>query len=376
MMRIILTGGGTGGHVTPAIAIGEELRSEYPSSEILFIGRRGGKENEAVTAAGIHLETVEIRGLERRLSTDNFKAAVMAVKAYKRSKEIIKEFRPDVIVGTGGYVSWPVVRAGQTLGIATVIHESNVYPGLVTRLLAKRCDKVLLNNSKAAEALRCADTLTVGNPIRTDFSRISREEARRKLGARQSDTVIVSFGGSGGAEMMNDVVTEVMRKYTATKQSILHIHATGRAYYEKYSGRIATSDTKSRIMPFIHNMPEMLRAADIAITRCGALTLSELCYVGLPAILIPSPNVTDDHQRKNGEVIAKEGGAVMIEEKDLDTQRLLREIVRLERDKALRNQMSKCIEKFANFTARKDCCNAIADAIRNHSAKKKRYNSP
>jgi UDP-N-acetylglucosamine--N-acetylmuramyl-(pentapeptide) pyrophosphoryl-undecaprenol N-acetylglucosamine transferase len=371
-MKIILTGGGTGGHVTPAVSIGEEIRSTVPNTEILFIGRRGGKENEAVTSAGMRVETVEIRGLKRSASLANLKSAYLAVKAYCSAKKIIRAYSPDVIVGTGGYVTWPVVRAGQALGIPTVMHESNVTPGLVTRLLAKGCNKVLLNHAEAAKALPRANTVVTGNPIRTDFGRITRDEARRRLGASPSDTVIVSFGGSGGSDRMNDVITEVMRTYTSKRGNIIHIHATGRSYYEKYSGRIAKSGTRSQILPFINNMPQLLCAADIAITRCGALTLSELSCVGVASILIPSPNVTDDHQRKNGELMANGGGAVLIEENDLTPDRLKTEIQRLERDGALRTRMSKCIEKFANRDARRLCCEHIVGVVKNASVQRSR----
>ena len=369
-MKIILTGGGTGGHVTPAVAIGEEIRSAVPNTEILFIGRRGGKENETVTSAGIRVETVEIQGLKRSMSLTNFKSLYLALKAYRSAKKIIRAYSPDIIVGTGGYVTWPVVRAGQTMGIPTVIHESNVTPGLVTRLLAKGCDKVLLNHADTAKALPRANTTVTGNPIRTDFGRITREKARSTLGASPSDTVIVSFGGSGGSDRMNDIITEVMRDYTSKRDNIIHIHATGRSYYEKYSGRITKPGTRSRIVPFINNMPELLCAADVAITRCGALTLSELSSVGVASILIPSPNVTDDHQRKNGELIAAGGGAVLINESELTSARLKDEIQRLMRDGSLRARMAKCIEKFANQDARRICCEEIVGVVKSASSKR------
>ena len=367
-MRIILTGGGTGGHVTPAIAIAEEMKKIDKECKILFIGRDGGRENDAIKRSGFEYTTISVSGLRRSVSPQNCKALFLAIKAYASARRILKAFKPEIVVGTGGYVTWPVVRAAQSLGIPTVIHESNAVLGLATRLLSKRCDKVLINHESCASMLKkSVPYAVVGNPIRTDFGRISRSEARQSVGVKDTDTFIVSFGGSGGSEKMNEVVISVMENYSSKQKNLYHIHATGEAYYEKFSGRIKTVGKKCEIIPYIHDMPTMLRAADIVITRCGALTLSELSCVGVASILIPSPNVTADHQLKNGRVISKEGGAVLIEEKDLTVNSLKDAIARLSSDKALRARMSKCIEKFAIPNSRELCVREILSLRAKHA---------
>ena len=302
-MRLLLCGGGTAGHIIPALAVAEELRRREPKSEILFVGREGGLENEHIKKSGFKQKTLRVYGLKRSFSLDNLTRVREAIKARGEAKKIINEFRPDVILGTGGYVCWPVISAGKRMKIPTAIHESNVYPGLTTKLLAKKCDKIMLNREETKKYLNSGiSTVTVGNPIREDFEKISRKNARQKLGVSEKEILIVSFGGSIGAEVMNDVVTETMKEYTSREKDIKHIHATGRRYYEKVKGELGEANLgKCKIISYIDDMPTALMAADIVICRCGAMTLSEIAEAGVASILIPSPNVTNNHQYKNAE---------------------------------------------------------------------------
>ena len=364
-MKIIFAGGGTGGHVAPAVALAEEINRRDGINEILFVGRAGGNENKMIKNAGFDLEELRIYGIERRLTGRNIKNLIAALKAMSRSKQIIKDFAPDAIVGTGGYVCWPIIKAGQKLNIPTYIHESNVFPGLATKSLSAKCRRVFLGHEKTAEYLpKTVATKTTGNPIRKDFSTISRSYARAKLGLREKNVFIVSFGGSGGSALLNDHLISLMRNFSAKNDKIVHIHATGAKYYEKYKSEIKNiRDAGCKILPYIDDMPLYLKAADIVICRCGAMTLSEIASASCASILIPSPNVTNDHQRKNGELLASANAAIMIEEKDLTEESLASALKRLYKNPQERQKLSKCIEKFAICDAQKTIINDIFSDI-------------
>ncbi|MBQ8321049.1 MAG: undecaprenyldiphospho-muramoylpentapeptide beta-N-acetylglucosaminyltransferase [Clostridia bacterium] len=346
-MRIILCGGGSAGHINPALAIAEEVKLREPKSEILFICREGGFENGMVKKAGIPIKHIKISGIQRRLTLKNIKNILGAMEAIKRAKEIIGGFSPDAVVGTGGYVSWPVIRAAQMMKIPTVIHESNCSPGLTTKLLAKKCTRVLINHKETANLLNRKNNIqVVGNPMRKDFTRLSRIEARQKLNIRKDEIYILSFGGSLGAERLNDTVISFMKEESESNKKLRHLHATGKRYYEKNEGT-KFANGKKKIVPYIENMPLHLSAADIVICRSGAVTLSEIALVGVTAILIPSPNVTDNHQYKNAKVIADSDACVLIEEKDLTKEVLREKIYVLINDKNRRDDIAKRVKKFA-----------------------------
>ncbi len=348
-MRILLTGGGTAGHTNPALAIAEYIRASDRNAEILFVGRCGGEENKAVTAAGFELREIEIRGLVRRLSLENAKRIALALRAVRSAKDIIRGFKTDAVVGTGGYVAFPCLWAAKALGVPTLVHESNATPGIVTKAVAGKCDRVLINLDGAREHLRRRDNVvTVGNPLRMDFERIDRRSARQRLGIRPSELFILSFGGSGGSEKMNEACIALMKSYSLHNRSIRHIHASGSRYYERYSvnePELCKGKNGCRILRYIDNMPTLLSACDLAITRCGALTLSELSCSCTPAILIPSPNVTDNHQYKNALYFKECSAAVLLEENEL-SERSLTDCVRalMDNDKT-RKEMSESIKK-------------------------------
>ena len=353
-MKIILCGGGTAGHINPAIAVAEEIKKQSPKAEILFIGRDGGKENDLVIKAGLELKTVKIQGLKRTLSVDNIKRVLCAIKAKGEAKKIIKSFAPDVILGTGGYVCWPVITAGHSLGISVVIHESNVSPGLTTKLLSSTADLVLLNHKETEKYLnKKVKTKVVGNPLRADFKSINREQARSKLRLSKNEILITSFGGSIGAQKLNEVVLEVMEKYSSKEKDIRHIHAMGKRYFPENVSSI-NKYPRCRILPYISNMPQLLLASDIVICRSGAVTLSEIAEVGVASILIPSPNVSDNHQFKNAKHLADSGAATLIEEKNLTSAALISIIKDLKNDENGRKKQAKKIKAFATPNSAKD----------------------
>ena len=329
-MRVLLCGGGTAGHVMPAIAIGEIIEKSFPGSVIAFAGRDSGDENRAYEATGHRLYTLEISGIKRSISINNIKSIIKLIKSGRIARGIIKDFHPDLIIGTGGYVCYPFIRQGQRLGVRTAMHESNVFPGLVTRLVGMRCDSVMLNLEGTKKYLKASvNTAVVGNPTRASFGAISKLAARKRLGIRDGEILVVSFGGSLGAELLNKTMAEMILKYTVNDKRIRHIHSTGRAHYEAFKNRypeLLESCSKAKILPYIDDMPTALTAADLAITRSGAITVSELCRCGTPSILIPSPNVTANHQFINADYVRAHGAARMIEEKELSARRLFEEV--------------------------------------------------
>ena len=355
-MRLLLCGGGTAGHINPAIAIAEELRDRDKQSKILFIGREDGLENEAIIKAGFDLKTIRASGLKRSISVKNIKSIFLSLRALITASKIIEDFSPDIILGTGGYICWPVITAGRLKGVSTVIHESNAYPGLTTRLLAKQCDLVLLGVASTKELLpKNVKTVFVGNPLRKDFKTTSYERARATLGIKKDDTFILSFGGSLGAKKINDVVVDVMKNYSSNQRDIVHYHATGRRYFEDYTeSDLNIKNTKCKILPYIENMPIMLCGADIVICRSGAMTIAELSQVGTVAILIPSPNVTENHQYKNAKALFAKNAAVLIEEKELSSEGLTSEIMDIKNDKIGRKIKAKNIKAFSTPNSAKN----------------------
>ena len=363
-MKVLLCGGGTAGHVMPAIAIAEILEKEFPDVTVAFAGRVNGSENSAYSKTKHRLYTVDICGIKRSLNIRNFKSFAKILKSGKAARRIIKEFQPDVIIGTGGYVCFPFLRQGQRMGIRTVMHESNVAPGLVTRILGPKCDKLLLNLDGTKKYLKRKDnTLVVGNPTRKSFGAITRSEARRRLSIPDGKRLIVSFGGSLGADTLNTAILGFIEGVVLRRDDIFHIHATGRQYYKQISeSHSSTLKQKQsiRILPYIEDMPTVLRAADIAITRSGAITVSELSKCATPSILIPSPNVTANHQFINAEYMVSKGAAIVIEEKDLTPQRLSDEVISLLTSRAKMHRMSVC----AKNVCVKDTDALIVSAIR------------
>ena len=366
-MKVLLCGGGTAGHVMPAIAIAEIIEKNFPNSVIAFAGRKGGIENDAYKRTGHRLYEIEISGIKRSLSFNNIKTFIKVIKSGRIARGVIKEYKPDLIIGTGGYVCYPFIRQGQLLNIKTVIHESNVYPGLVTKLLSRRCKKVMLNLEGTRKYLRKTDnTIVVGNPIRSTFNTITKREARRLLGIKDRQILIVSFGGSLGSEVLNKTVCELIRQYTINNKSLVHIHSTGKANYSDIRSEypdLFNHNENVKILPYIENIPTVLTAADIAITRSGAMTITELCRSRTASILIPSPNVTANHQLVNAQYMKKIGASSLIEEKELSCDSLKKEISKLlSSDDKLKSMADNAYRAYPKSTE-KSIINAVNNVL-------------
>lgn len=356
-MRVIMTGGGTGGHVNPALSIAEIIKRNEPDSEIIFVGTKRGIENKLVPAAGYELRHVDVRGIRRSFSLSNIKALALAVTSPYKAKKLIREFKPDIVIGTGGYVCWPVVKAASMMGIPCALHESNAIAGVAVKMLQDKVDRIYLNFEATGRTLRCPEKLLkVGNPLPSGFTRISREEARAKLGIEgKYDKVILSYGGSLGAEKVNEAVLKLMKSYSSKHPEVLHIHATGAIEKEIAAAQFKKMGLEKygnlQLVEYIYDMPDKMAAADIIICRAGALTVSELAAAGKCPIFIPSPNVTENHQYKNAKVLADAGAAFVFEESELanSTDVLINAVADLlsEEGEEERRLMAERIREFA-----------------------------
>ena len=354
-MKIVLTGGGTGGHVNPAIAIADTVKRHEPSSEISFVGTPRGIENKLTSDAGYPIYHVDIQGLKRKLTLSNIKTLYLTVTSPMKARKLLRELKPDIVVGTGGYVCWPMIKAASEMGIPTALHESNAVPGAAVKMLAPFVDRIYINFEESAEYFSDKSKLyRVGNPLRSGFSGMSREEGRRRAGIPDKyKYVVLSFGGSLGADMVNEAVLDMMRDFTAKRDDVYHIHATGAiekdAAAEGFRARGLEGCENIRMSEYIYNMPELMAAADLVICRAGAITVSELAMSGKCVVFIPSPNVTNNHQYKNADVLRDAGAAELIEESGLDARPLAgvaAELLSPDGDDR-RETMSRNIRKFA-----------------------------
>ena len=357
-MRVLVTGGGTGGHVNPALAIANTIKKNIPDAEIAFVGTVRGLENQLVPKAGYKLYHVDVRGIRRSLSLYNIRSLWLAAVSPVKAKKIIKEFKPDLVVGTGGYVSWPILVAASRMNIPTAVHESNAVPGLAVRKLVPYVDRIFTNFAVSAEILgKSGKVMQVGCPMLGEFGNISREDARRQLGIPLDSKYIVSFGGSLGAAAMNDMAIELMRDYVSSNKNVKYTHATGGDHFESVNERFLGEGLDKyeniELLQYIYDMPLRMAAADIIISRAGAITISELARQGKAAILIPSPNVTDDQQTKNAKALADIGGACMIREPELVNGKICKEVASLLEDGARRAAMEKAIAGFAPLDSNK-----------------------
>ena len=380
-MRVLMTGGGTAGHINPALAIADTIKEKNPDAEILFVGAKGRMETTLVPAAGYPIKTVDVRGFQRRLSLKNIgrnvSAAVHAVMAGGACVRILKEFRPDIAIGTGGYVSGPILRKAAAMGIPVLVHESNAYPGVTVKMLAKVASAVMLCDESAKKYLpEGCRTVVTGNPLRPAFRRMdaaARERAREELGV-DDRPLILSFGGSLGAGRINDAMADVLAR-SHRQGKLQHIHGTGKAGWEAFRALMAERGVPLdkegiHVREYIDDMPRCMAAADLVICRCGAMTLSELPAAGKPSILIPSPNVAENHQYHNAMALVRRGAAVCMQEKELSSDALWAAVQKIVFSPSALREMGENAQKTAILDADERIYRVVEQTLQTASAKK------
>lgn len=371
-MKVVISGGGTAGHIYPALSIADVITNNFKDSEILFIGNEGGLENKLVGECGYRMENIKIRGLVRSLSPKNIATVFMTLRAIGKAKKIMSDFKPDIVIGTGGYVCFPVLYAAEKLKIKTAVHESNAVPGLAVKLVSKKADLIMLNFDESKKYFpRSKNVVHTGNPLRSGFGACDRVTTRRRLGIPPDSFVILSFGGSLGASKINYTMLGVMKRYSDTTDCVYHVHACGsrdfpvmRTEYER------TTHKNTRLFEYISDMPSYMSCADILICRSGAMTVSEAAACGRATIFIPSPNVTNDHQTKNAKALADKGAAVMIPESELNEKRIISEIEKIRLSPSLKKSMEEKISDFSVKNSSKTILHAISDTLKSDKADK------
>lgn len=367
-MRILFVAGGTGGHINPAIAVASEIKRLYPDCDILFVGTKDRMETKIVPAAGFPIKTVEMNGFSRKLTfggiKNNVKTACLALKASNEAKRIIKDFSPDAVVGFGGYVTGPVLRAAVKMKIPTCIHEQNAFPGVANKALARIVNRVMLTSLEAAKYMKCKSAPVItGLPVRRQILQSDKAFARAALGVKPNEMLVLSMGGSLGAREINNAVIGMLSELYKEKD-IKFIHAAG-----QYGGFV-WDELKKRGIPYgkntnidlreyINDMDICLPACDLVISRAGASSISEISALGKPSILIPSPNVAENHQLHNANTLASNGGAILIEEKDLTPEILADTVKRLKNHPEELNEISKKASEKAKINALSEICKIV-----------------
>lgn len=372
MLKVLFAGGGTAGHVNPALAIAEIIKGKHPDAQFLFAGTPFGIEAKLIENAGYDFAPIKVKGFQRKINiknvAKNFQALYYLMLSSPRARQIINQFKPDLVIGTGGYVSGPIVLRAAKMGIKTAIHEQNAYPGVTTKLLAKHVDRVMLTVEETKKHLDPSLKYKVtGLPIRSSFNNITKEQARRELGFDDS-LCILSTGGSLGAGRINETVADLIA-WSSKNMLINHIHSYGKMGRDTFikdleSKGVNVKDNKRLIVKeYIDNMSTCMAAADLVISRCGANALVELENMGRGSILIPSPIVAENHQYHNGMVLQNKGAAIVIEQKDLTSEILIKTVKELCDNRNKLEALSENAKKLAIPDTNKRIYKIISDLI-------------
>ena len=372
-MKVIFTCGGTGGHINPAIAVANILRERCPEAEILFVGAKGGMEEELVPKAGYKMVGLPASSFSRKMTPKgichNLSGAVKIGSALMQVRKLINNFGPDVIVGTGGYASFPALRMGGKMGIPVCVHEANAVPGMATRMAAKTADRILVNFPESGKAYERQDRVeAVGMPVRREFIYTKRADARRELGLDDRPLVVSAFGSLGASEM-NKAMADFMKCEKEDGFPWQHIHATGSFGWAWMPDLIREKGVENGkngldMREYIYNMPTVMAAADVIISRAGASSCSEIAAAGIPCILIPSPNVTDNHQEKNARVMEERGACRLVLESECSGERLYHEAKDLLEHPEKHEQMRQALLRSAVPDSAERICDLIFELAR------------
>lgn len=361
-LKIIISGGGTGGHIFPAVSIANALKEINPEVEILFVGAEGKMEMEKVPAAGYKIVGLPVVGFHRKLTIRNLSFPFKLLRSMNLAKKIVKNFNPNVVVGVGGYASGPVLKVAQQLGIPTLIQEQNSYAGVTNRLLAKKAKAICVAYENMERYFPKETILLTGNPIRQGLSDIDlkSDEAKKFFDIPEGNRVILVLGGSLGARTINESVLNGIDSLARMENTTL-LWQTGKLYYNDIIGRLTSKSYENiKIFDFIHRMDLAYPIANVVVSRAGACTISELCLVGKPTILVPSPNVAEDHQTKNALALVNKGAAIMIKDSDANND-LISNIISVIEDEQTQKDLAKNIKELALPNAANDIALKVID---------------
>lgn len=342
-MRIIVTGGGTGGHIYPALSIADKYKEKYKDVKILYVGVENGLESKIVPKYGYDFRGLKVKGFQRKINIENIKRVVLALKATSEAKKIISDFKPDIVIGTGGYVCGPMVMAAYKKKITTAIHEQNAFPGMTNKILSKKVDMVFLGFEAAKERLSCKNrAMVVGNPVRKDIRNPkSKEEARRNLKLKEDGKFIIVTGGSGGFEAINDSFIKIIPRLL--ENDIGFVFSTGKNYYDSIQKKLKELDfdlkDDNRVVEYIEDMPDYLAASDLCIVSAGATTIAEINAIGRASIIIPKAYTAENHQEYNAKYIKSKNAGEFILEKELEENILFEKIMYILNNEKLRITM-------------------------------------
>lgn len=348
-MRVIVAAAGTAGHINPGLAIANKIKEQEKDSQIIFIGTTRGLENDLVPRAGYELKTIEAYGLSRQISISNMKKIVTTLKATGKARKIIQKFKPDIIIGAGGYICGPVVWAAHKEKIPVLLHESNAFPGKAVKMLAKKADTVLISFEEARNRIPNAKNIVfTGTPVKIQKQNYNREQKKRildELGIKEEKPIVLIFGGSQGAQKINEAITGIIEN--KLNENYQMIWATGPKQYDIIKEELEKNNINinnirnAKIVPYIYNMEEIMNVSDVIVSRSGAMTITEISNLGKPAILIPLPNVSQDHQLYNAKVLENIGAAKIILNDELNKENLNTELEKIIKNPDLMKKMGE-----------------------------------
>lgn len=348
-MKVIIAAAGTAGHINPGLAIANKIKEEEKDSEIIFIGTTRGLENDLVPRAGYKLKTIDAYGLSKKISIENIKKMYKTLKGFGEAKKIIKEFKPDIVIGTGGYICGATISSAHKLKIPTLLHESNAFPGKAVKILAGKANTILVSFKDAKDRIRKgANVVFTGTPVKIKkktYKEEEREELLKKQGLKSNIPTVLVFGGSQGAKKINDAIVEIIKNKKNTNYQI--IWATGPKQYDIIKEELKKSSIdienllNIKVLPYIYNMEEMMNNVDIIVARSGAMTITEISNLGKPSILVPLPNVSHNHQLYNAKVLENVKAAKIILNDELDGEKLNKEITEIAESPEKMKEMGK-----------------------------------
>ena len=371
-MKVVIAAAGTGGHINPGIAIANKIMEKDPNSKIIFIGTGRGLENDLVPRAGYELKKIDAYGINRKINLDNIKRLYKTIKSVSQAKKILQEFKPDVVIGTGGYICVAVGQAASKLNIPIILHESNAFPGVAVKLLSKKAQKILVGFEEARERLPKAKKVVVtGTPSKITTQRLSEEQKREKkqeIGLKSDMPIVLVFGGSQGANSINNSLIGIIENKLNSKYQI--VWAAGKGNFENIKQELAykkidiNSIENIKILPYIYNMQEIMEMSDLVVCRSGAMTITEIAELGKPAIFIPFPFATENHQEYNAKVLENVNAAKIILDKDLNYSKLNDMINEIINDERVLNEMGNNAHKVAKLNVEDNIYKEILEIIK------------